>query len=282
MQIHWPLVISTVCQRVGLGLFICAFVGQVYAGSPVPLSWVAWITLALLAVGGIASVFHLQRPQRFFNAFSNPKSHLTQEAFITPFLGVALLVVALNGLVYDLGAATPFLGAVAAILAGAFLVCTGLAYQMGSRPAWNTPFVLVLFLLTALEAGTIGVAVLWLASAGLVPTMFVVMALVSTVVCVAVQAAYVVRMRSVGYGVDVDATKEPYRGTFVAWLVLGAAVPVVCLVLVFAAPSAAVALAAVAWVGSALGIAAWTVLFFKGARKVKMFPMYPVDLNLDM
>ena len=133
MQIHWPLVISTVCQRVGLGLFICAFVGQVYAGSPVPLSVVAWITLALLAVGGIASVFHLQRPQRFFNAFSNLKSHLTQEALITPFLGVALLVCALNGTLFDLGVATAFVGAVTAILAGAFLVCTGLAYQMGSR-----------------------------------------------------------------------------------------------------------------------------------------------------
>ena len=282
MQIHWPLVISTVCQRVGLGLFICAFVGQVYAGSPVPLSWVAWITLALLAVGGIASVFHLQRPQRFFNAFSNPKSHLTQEAFITPFLGVALLVVALNGLVYDLGVATEFVGAVAAILAGAFLVCTGLAYQMGSRPAWNTPFVLVLFLLTALEAGTIGVAVLWFCSVAAAPVFYVAMALVSTVVCVAVQVAYVVRMRSVGYGVNVDATAEPYRGPFVAWLVLGAVVPVACVALVFAVPSAAVALSAIAWAGSALGIAAWTVLFFKGARKVKMFPMYPVDLNLDM
>ncbi len=282
MQIHWPLVISTVCQRVGLGLFICAFVGQVYAGSPVPLSVVAWITLALLAVGGIASVFHLQRPQRFFNAFSNLKSHLTQEALITPFLGVALLVCALNGTLFDLGVATAFVGAITAILAGAFLVCTGLAYQMGSRPAWNTPFVLVLFLLTALEAGAIGVAVLWLAAAGLVPTMFVVIALVSTVVCVIVQAAYVVRMRSVGYGVNVDVMEEPYRGPFVTWLAAGAVVPVVCLALVFVVPSAAVALAAVAWAASAVGIAAWTVLFFKGARKVKMFPMYPVDLNLDM
>ena len=37
-----------------------------------------------------------------------------------------------------------------------------------------------------------------------------------------------------------------------------------------------------AWLACAAGIAAWTVLFFKGAHKVKMFPMYPVDLNLDM
>ena len=41
-------------------------------------------------------------------------------------------------------------------------------------------------------------------------------------------------------------------------------------------------LAALAWLSCAGGIAAWTVLFFKGAHKVKLFPMYPVDLNLDM
>lgn len=278
MQIHWPLVVSTACQRVGLGLFICAFV----IGVPVPLSVVAWITLGLLAVGGIASIFHLQRPQRFFNAFSNLKSHLTQEALITPFLGVALLVCGLDGLLYDLGLATFAVGLVTALLAAAFLVCTGLAYQMGSRPAWNTPFVLVLFLLTALEAGTIGVAVLWFAGLGAAPAVVVIVALVACVACVACQAAYVARMRQVGYGVNVNAAEPPYRSTFIAWVVAGAAVPLVALLLVFALPTAALVLTVAAWASSAAGIAAWTVLFFKGARKVKMFPMYPVDLNLDM
>lgn len=278
MQIHWPLVVSTACQRVGLGLFICAFV----LGSPVPLSVVAWITLGLLAVGGIASIFHLQRPQRFFNAFSNFKSHLTQEAFITPFLGLALLVCGLNGVLYDLGGATFVAGLVTALLAAAFLVCTGLAYQMGSRPAWNTPFVLALFLLTALEAGMIGVVVLWLASIGAVPALFVGLALAAVVACVICQAAYVNRMRHVGYGVNVNATEAPYRPTFITWVVTGAVVPLLALALVFAVPAAALMLALAAWLACAVGIAAWTVLFFKGAHKVKMFPMYPVDLNLDM
>lgn len=278
MQIHWPLVVSTACQRVGLGLFICAFV----MGVPVPLSVVAWITLGLLAVGGIASIFHLQRPQRFFNAFSNFKSHLTQEAFITPFLGLALLACGLNGVLYNLGGATFFVGLLAALLSAAFLVCTGLAYQMGSRPAWNTPFVLALFLLTALEAGTIGVVVLWLAGVALVPTLYVAVAAIACIACVACQAAYVHRMKSVGYGVSVNAAEPPYRPVFIAWVVVGAVVPLVGLALMFALPAAALGLAVVAWLSCACGIAAWTVLFFKGAHKVKMFPMYPVDLNLDM
>lgn len=283
MQIHWPLVVSTACQRVGLGLFVCAFlVSLVWNG--LPMGAVAATTLALLAVGGVASIFHLQRPQRFFNAFSNMKSHLTQEALITPFLGVALIVCALDGVVYDLGAASMAANAVAALLAVAFLVCTGLAYQMGSRPAWNTPFVLALFLLTAAEAGSIGVAVCAaLASGtGTVPGALVLMALACTVACVACQFAYVHRMRSVGYGVNVDATKAPYRATWQFWLATGVAVPVLGVVLAGALPAAALLCAVCAWAGSAVGVAAWTVLFFRGAHKVKMFPMYPVDLNLDM
>jgi anaerobic dimethyl sulfoxide reductase subunit C (anchor subunit) len=69
---------------------------------------------------------------------------------------------------------------------------------------------------------------------------------------------------------------------FITWVVTGVALPLVALGLMFAVPVAALALAVVAWLSCAGGIAAWTVLFFKGAHKVKLFPMYPVDLNLDM
>ena len=90
MQVHWPLVISTACQRAGLGLLLCVVFANAVLGSQLPSNIACLVALALLCAGGIASVFHLQRPSRFFNAFSNPKSHLTQEGFITPFLGVAL------------------------------------------------------------------------------------------------------------------------------------------------------------------------------------------------
>lgn len=288
MQIHWPLVISTVCQRAGLGLFVCVFAVRLLDGSvaaeassaALSMQVTAWITLALLAVGGFASIFHLQRPTRFFNAFSNFKSHLTQEAFITPFLGAALLVCALDGILYHLDSAAFAVQAVTAVLALAFLVCTGLAYQMGSRPAWNTPFILALFLLTAAEAGMAGAVFSWAALDGTPSAASVVAALVCFAACVACQVAYVARMRHVGYGVDVDAMAAPYRGAFLTWAVFGAAVPAVCLVALFVMSNALVA--GLAWASCVIGVGAWTVLFFKGAHKVKMFPMYPVDLNLDM
>lgn len=280
MQIHWPLVISTACQRVGLGMFLCAFLADLCFGLGLPLNLVALATLALLGVGGIASIFHLQTPSRFFNAFSNFKSHLTQEALLTPFLGIALLACGLNGILYDLGGAGIVLAAVAAALSLAFLACTGLAYWMGSRPAWNTGFVLGLFLLTAAEAGGLAMLAICLLAGGGAPAAPSAAAALLTAACIAVQFAYVARMRHVGYGVDVRASEEPYRAPYRAWIACGVVLTAVALAAAIALASAAAAFVALA--ASACGIVAWTVLFFKGALKVKMFPMYPVDLNLDM
>lgn len=77
MHIHWPLVVSTTCQRVGLGMYLCALLASAAFGLALPMNIVALATLVFLGIGGIASIFHLQSPSRFFNAFSNLKSHLT-------------------------------------------------------------------------------------------------------------------------------------------------------------------------------------------------------------
>ncbi len=105
MQVHWPLVISTACQRAGLGLLLCVVFANAVLGSNFLSNIACLVALALLCAGGIASVFHLQRPSRFFNAFSNPKSHLT-EGFITPFLGVTLIAAGLDGIAFNAGAAS--------------------------------------------------------------------------------------------------------------------------------------------------------------------------------
>ena len=280
MRIHWPLVVSTTCQRVGLGMYLCALLASWASDAAIPMNIVALATIVFLGIGGIASIFHLQSPSRFFNAFSNLKSHLTQEALITPLLGIALLACGLNGFLFDTGVATDAIEAVAGLLALAFLVCTGLAYQMRSRPAWNTGFIVVLFLLTAAEAGSIATVGLCLGLGIAAPAMLSVAALACFVACVATQIAYTLRMRSVGYGVNVVSSEQPYRSAYLAWIASGVVVAGVCLATALVLSSAAAAVLAL--VASALGIAAWTVLFFKGALKVKMVPMYPVDLNLDM
>lgn len=260
-------------------MYVCAFFACLFFGD-LPLNEIALAALVILGIGGIASVFHLQTPTRFFNAFSNLKSHLTQEALLTPFLGIALLVAGLDGLAYHLGPATLIVDTAAMLLAVAFLVCTGLAYQMGSRPTWNTPLIVTLFLLTAFETGSVAVLFVYLLLYGATHALVVVFALCAYTCCFAVQFAYLSRMKNVGYGVNVHASKGAYRPTYLVWLISG--VVLTGLLLAVAAISSSAVIALFAALASTLGAASWTVLFFKGAHKVKMFPMYDVDLNLDM
>ncbi|MBE6032668.1 MAG: hypothetical protein E7224_05690 [Clostridiales bacterium] len=280
MQIHRALLISTTCQRLSLGMFILCVLANQFMGVSLPMHIVAIVTLILLAFGGIASAFHLARPQRFFNAFSNFGSHLTQEAFITPFLGVALLICCADGLLFDLGMVGVVIQWVAFILAIAFLISTGLVYQLSSRPAWNTPLVLIIFLLTAAQAGTLATDVMILAFGQTIPVGMVALSIIAFVACLIAQIAYIQRLKSVGYGVDVNVTDSPYKGTWLGWLIFGVILVIICLVATLAVPFLALSLAAV--VCSIIGIVFWTILFYKVALKVKMFPMYEVDLNIYM
>lgn len=273
MEIHWPLVISTTCQRVGLGVFVCTWLTCCLGMANAQVGQAAFAALCLLGFGALASTFHLQRPTRILNAFANPSSHLTQEGMITPFLGVALVACMLNGFMYDAGSFGAVIDAVAALLSLAFLVCTGFAYQMRSRPAWNTLFIVALFLATSFEAGSIGVFFL----AGGFSFACWVVALFGWVLCTGIQVAYIIRMRNVGYGVSVYVEKQPYRTPFLVWCLTSFAGLGMLLVAYLWHMAAVVSLVLIA-----VSVAAWTVLFFKGARKVKMFPMYPGDLNLDM
>ncbi len=280
MPVHKALLISTTCQRFSLGTFLCCFVATKFMGVALPMNIIALASLFLLGVGGIASAFHLRRPERFFNAFTNLGSHLTQEAYITPFLGVALLACGVDGFFLHLGAATDFVYWVSVILSLIFLISTGLVYQLSSRPAWNTPLVLSIFLLTSAELGTITTIAIVLGLGAAVPAGLAVMAFLALALCLICQFFYTNRLKSVGYGVDVFVNQDPYKTTYTVWVVFGLVALAGALVASVALHSAVAAYAGV--ICALVGIVYWTVLFYKVALKVKMFPMYRVDLNLNM
>ena len=245
-----------------------------------PINFIAVASLALLGVGGLASMFHLGRPKRFFNAFANFGSHLTQEALITPFLGLGLLACAADGFVIQLGAATGIVYLITAVLSILFLISTGMVYHLSSRPAWNSIINVIIFLLTAAEVGTIATMAIILSLGQAIPTGLAGAALASFVLSLICQFIFTNRLKSVGYGVNVNVSQAPYRTTSTLWLVFSLAALAVALLCSTGAPSAAAAFAGV--LCTLVSIASWTVLLFNVALKVKMFPMYSVDLNVNM
>ena len=280
MQVHKALLISTTCQRLGLGTFIFSFIASTFLDVALPMNIISLAVLILLGLGGIASAFHLGRPNRFFNAFSNFKSHLTQEAFVTPFLGIALLVCGLDGILFDLGSFISLFYWITIVLSILFLISTGLVYQLSSRPAWDTPLVLIVFLLTAAEAGSIATIAIVLGIGETVPLGLVVLAFLSFALSLICQFFFTSRLKTVGYGVDVFVNQEPFRATYMLWVVFGLVAFVIALLAAVTLKSAIAAYLGV--ISAVIGIFYWTILFYKVALKVKMFPMYDVDLNLNM
>ena len=280
MPVHLSLLISTTCQRLSLGTFLCCFIATKFMGVTLPMNIIALVSLFFLGIGGIASMFHLGRPIRFFNAFSNLGSHVTQEAFITPFLGIALLACGVDGSLIHLGAATGLVYWLAAILSLLFLISTGLVYQLSARPAWNSFLGPVIFLLTAAEVGTITTIAIVLGFGAAVPVALAVLAFFAFALCLIFQFLYTARLKSVGYGVDVFVCREPFKATYTLWLIFGLAALAITLIAAVALQSAVAAYAGV--ICTVVGIFFWTMLFYKVALKVKMFPMYSVDLNLNM
>lgn len=140
MEIQIPLILFTTLLAWSAGLFGTQ---AVYAmkGKGADTQMLAVITsLVLLAVGGVAVLFHLQHALRIFNGFGNPTSGITQEL-------VALIVLAIFMVIYFImlcrhnDGTVPTWLCICAIIFGVVLVAVcGHSYMMGSRPAWNTAF----------------------------------------------------------------------------------------------------------------------------------------------
>lgn len=280
MSVHRALLISTTCQRFSLGFFIFSVIAAQILGTDLPMGTVSVIALVFLVVGGIASAFHLGRPARFFNSFANPSSHLTQEVIIIPFLGASLLLCCLDSLFFHWGMAGMVIQWISVLIAIAFLVSTGLVYQLHARPAWDTPLVLLIFLLTSAEIGTMSTLAVLPADSGSAPVALIVLAALALAGCVAAQCIYLLRLTTLGYGVAIRVTEIPYRLSFVLWLITGILAPILALLGTAMTGQPVYAISGAAC--CIIGIMVWTTLFYKCALKVKMFPMYKVDLNVYM
>lgn len=156
--IQWPLVLFTLIAGAGYGLLAATGLARL-AGKQSDetrgLSLV--VTLVLLIVGGLMSVFHLVHPERFIGAIAN----------LFSFSGIALELISL-GIGVVVAAAFFLLGragneagqkvcAVLAVVVGivaAFL--QGYAYfEVGAQPGWHTITLALGYLFTSLTAGAL-------------------------------------------------------------------------------------------------------------------------------
>ena len=142
MELQWPLILFTTFVAWSAGLF-GAQGAAALAGEGRRAQMPALVgSAALLAVGGVAVLFHLEHFERIFNGFGNPTSGITQELVCVVVVG-ALMVVAFVVLRRAAGgdeapALPKWLAALMIAAAALLVLVTGHSYMMAARPAWDS------------------------------------------------------------------------------------------------------------------------------------------------
>ncbi len=156
-QPHWPLIVMTVLTQLSAGAFTSIWLLEILSARIHRSASLVALCVAVLAL--CASTLHLGRPIHAMRALKMwRRSWLSREVLMfTLFAGAATA--------YSL---TLWLGLSASVLLGGVTTLFGLAgvyasarlYLVPGRPAWNSPFTVAEFLLTAALLGSAGANIL--------------------------------------------------------------------------------------------------------------------------
>lgn len=154
-----PLAIFTTLVPFGAGAFIMLaasfFTTKLGEAELKKLDKLSLVPLAIVAVGFVASFFHLASPLNAIGVFagigSSPLSNEIAMGIVFFVVALVYCIMAFLGKLSD-GVRKPF-ATVVAVLALLFAVFTGMAYMMPTIASWNTPLVPVEMVGLALLGG---------------------------------------------------------------------------------------------------------------------------------
>jgi DMSO reductase anchor subunit len=148
---HWPLVVMTVFTQLSVGAFGTIWLLELL-GASTRLGVAALTSLLVGALALAASTLHLGRPVYAYRALKMwRRSWLSREVLL--FTGFSAVAAVYAGALWLQLPGAALLGAVTVALGIGGVTATAYIYRVPSRPAWNTPFTLVQFLLTAAVLG---------------------------------------------------------------------------------------------------------------------------------
>lgn len=266
MEIQWSLVIFTTLAGAGAWAYVafcvCALRGLVRNDRTKALA--CWTVLAMLVVGGLASVTHLSHPDRIMAVLAHPTMGIFAEAL---FVGLLAIAVAAYLLAWKRGAglgAQKAILAVGAVLAVLLTLMLGYSYMMEARPAWDTITLPLAYMFTASSGGV---------------ALFVVLAALGKeddrtlkfAACLLIAAGALSAASALVYGF---ASGSLFAGAGVLWVVVvlcGAVVPLVAGYVVRSTPAQALMLGAAALVFSLIGCATFRCVMWVVGKAVRNF-----------
>lgn len=138
MEIQIPLVIFTSFLAWSAGIFATqCLLALRKQGGAIQLPALI-VSVVVLAVGGIAVVFHLTHPFNLFNGFGHITSGITQELIAIVLLAVVMVLFFLMLRRSEDNSVPAWLAVAGIVLSVVLIIAMGHSYMMPSLPAWDT------------------------------------------------------------------------------------------------------------------------------------------------
>jgi phenylacetyl-CoA:acceptor oxidoreductase subunit 1 len=235
----WKAAGNFICGGAGTGLFAFAAIASLGPGTSFPLAWVA---LAIVGLGLGLLLFKIGRPFRFAQVLRQPqRSWMAREAWIAmAFFPLAALAGWFEA---------PALMIPAALLGLSFLFSQAMILREAEGiPAWRTPLILPLIIVTGLAEGSglFLVATVLLPSFGPLAEAAAIAATVLAALRAWTWSSYITALKSEGAPIRALAALDAFRRWFFA---VGLVAPVMLIVFGFVAMIAAAVLFGLAGVG---------------------------------
>ncbi len=158
MELQWPLIVFTLFVCISTGTLATVSIAAAREGYGATERPALAVSFVCAVVGGLASVFHLETPTRYFGQFGNLSSGINHE-----IIGLALLclMIAIYFVQLRRHGHVHVVVRVLSVLASVLLVyMMADSYMMASKPAWNTFLLPVYYLANAAVLGLVCFAVI--------------------------------------------------------------------------------------------------------------------------
>ena len=153
MHAEWPLILFTFFLCVAGGaLGVQGVLTVMGKGKKMQLASLV-TSLAALAVGGLSVFMHLQHWERIFNGFGHLSSGITVEFIGCIVFAVVLVLFFLMMRRSETGMAPKWCGVLAIVVGLALPAVTGMSYLMPSLPSWDTPMLVVYYMVNTVFMG---------------------------------------------------------------------------------------------------------------------------------
>jgi DMSO reductase anchor subunit len=159
---HWPLIVMTVLTQLSAGAFVTTWLLHLMK-SGTDLRVAALMSLLVAGLALSASTLHLGRPVHAYRALRMWKrSWLSREVLLFSAFSAAAAVYAAALWLGPgpLAGSAAFIGGLTALLGLAGVTASACIYRVRSRPAWNSRFTVLYFLMTSAVLGPLFVAML--------------------------------------------------------------------------------------------------------------------------